>query len=212
MRSHAQTRYCSLPMHLHTRNVIAWLAAAVILCGCGAKQDGGAAAPGPVVKRPANPAQALSRNMVSALPASKPAVVPVQVRFALHSRPSAGQPLDVALALLPTSAAIDRIATKIVTDDDLALVEGAELASADRPALGVPIERAIKVLPRRDGIFTLKAVVTVDSGADTSSETFSMPLIVGEGVGQPPPAAPPTAPAAPPPTAATTQRAAAAKQ
>jgi len=191
-------------MRPQTRNAIAWLAAAAILCGCGAKQPNGAAAPGPPVKHAANPALALSRSMVSAVAASKPAAVPVQVRFGLHSRPSVGEPLDVALVLLPTSAGLDRITGKITTEDDLALVEGGDIAAADRPAEGVPIERAFKVLPQRDGIFTLKAVVTVDSGADKTSESFSMPLIVGEGVGPPPPASAPAA--------ATTHSAAAAKQ
>ena len=129
--------------------------------------------------------------MVSAVAASKPSAVPVQVRFALHSRPSAGQPLDVQLVLVPTSGAIDRIAGKIVTDDDLDFVDGAEIAATEHPAEGVPIDHPLRVLPRHDGVFTLNVVVTVVSGSNTANESFSMPLIVGEGIGKPPPAATP---------------------
>lgn len=176
-------------MHPLTRIAVAWLAAAATLCGCGSKQPATTAAPAATVHRPANAAQALARSMVSAVPASKPAAVPVQVRFALRSRPVVAQPLDIGLVLVPTSA-VDRISGKVVTDDGLELVEGGEIAAADRPAEGVPIEHNVKVLPRRDGVFTFNAVLTVDSGTHTSTETFSMPVIVGAAVAENPPEPP----------------------
>lgn len=139
-------------------------------------------------QRPPSATQTLSRSMVSALAANKPAAVPVQVRFALHARPAVSEPLDIGLVLLPTSAAIDRISGSVVADDGLQLVEGAQIAATDRPAEGVPIEHSVKVLPQRDGIYTFKAVITVDSGGQTSTESFAMPLIVGAGMGDTPPA------------------------
>ncbi|MBV8909525.1 MAG: hypothetical protein JOZ89_02075, partial [Gammaproteobacteria bacterium] len=47
---------------------------------------------------------------------------------------------------------------------------------------------AVKLLPQRDGVFTFNAVMTVDSGSSTSTQTFSIPLIVGEGIGAQAPA------------------------
>jgi len=126
--------------------------------------------------------------MVSAVVANKSAAVPVQVKFSLGTRPAAAEPLDVGLVVLPTAATIDRISGKIVTDDGLDIVGGGEIAATDHPAAGVPLEHAVKLLPRRDGVFTFNAVITVDSGANTSTETFSMPLIVGAGVSAAPPA------------------------
>jgi len=173
-----------------TRIAVAWLVATAMLCGCGSKQAATTAAPAATAHRPASPAQTLARNMVSAVPASKPTALPMQVRFALRARPAVAQPLDIGLSLVPT-AAIDRISGKVVTDDGLELVEGGEIAAADRPAEGVPIEHTVKLLPRRDGVFTVNAVLTVGSGTQTSTETFSMPVIVGTGVPEkapPPPA------------------------
>jgi len=177
-----------------TRNAVVGLAAVAILCACGSKQTANTAAPSAGAHRPPSAAQTLARSMVSAVPASKPSAVPVQVRFALRTRPTVAEPLDIGLVLLPTSA-VDRISGKVVTDDGLELVEGGQIASADRPAEGVPIEHAVKLLPRRDGIFTFNAVLTVDSGTQSSTETFSMPVIVGAGLTEsaPKPAAAPAA-------------------
>jgi hypothetical protein len=170
-----------------TRSTVVWLAGAAVLCGCGSKQSAGGAAAASAAQHAPNPAQTLSRTMVGAVAANKPAAVPVQVRFSLHTRPEVSQPLEIGLALLPTSAAIDRISGEIVTDGALELVEGAQIRATDRPAEGVPIEHTVKVLPKRDGIYTFNAVITVDSGNKTSTESFSMPVIVGEGIGNPSP-------------------------
>jgi hypothetical protein len=165
---------------------LVWMLAAAI-GGCGSKEPTGAA-PSTThrTQQPVSPAQRLSRTMVSAVVANKSAAVPVQVKFSLGARPTAAEPLDVGLVLLPTAATIDRITGKIVTDDGLDVVGGAEITATDHPAEGVPLEHAVKLLPRRDGVFTFNAVITVDSGADTSTETFSMPLIVGAGITAPP--------------------------
>jgi hypothetical protein len=175
-------------MHKLTPSAVSWLAATVVLSGCGSNEPPGKAARVAASQRPPSATQTLSRTMVGALAASKPAAVPVQVRFALRARPAVSEPLDIGLVLLPTSAAIERISGKVVTDDGVQLVEGAQIAATERPAEGVPIEHSVKVLPQRDGIYTFKAVITVDSGGQTSTESFSMPLIVGAGMGDTAPA------------------------
>jgi hypothetical protein len=152
-----------------------------MLGGCGSKEKTGAPAATLAVHKAANPSASLSRRMVSAVAANKPPAVPVQVRFELRERPIVAQPLDIDLVIVPMSAAIDRVSGKVVTEDGLDLVEGGEIAATERPAEGVPLEHTVKVLPQRDGIFTFRAVVTVDSGGQTSTETFSMPVIAGAG-------------------------------
>ncbi|HEV3179419.1 MAG TPA: hypothetical protein VGZ05_03025 [Steroidobacteraceae bacterium] len=168
------------------RNPFVWLTAA-ILCACGSKEPAGTtptvAAP---AHKPASPSDTLSRNMVSAVPAHKPAAVPVQVKFELHGRPDLAHPLDIELALVPLSASIDRVSGKIVTEEGLELVEGAQIPATDRPAEGATIRHTLKVLPRRDGIFILSALLTVDSAGQGSSETFSIPLIAGAGLPESP--------------------------
>jgi hypothetical protein len=166
-----------------TRNLAVWLLAAGTLCGCGSGEPAGtsdraAALHAHAAKR----ADPLAVRMVSAVAAGKSSAVPVEVKFDLRQRPGVSQPLDVDLVIVPTSANVDRISGKVVADDGLDLVDGAQIPATDRPAPGVPISHTIKVLPKRDGIFTFSAVVTVDSGGQSTTETYSMPLIAGAGL------------------------------
>jgi hypothetical protein len=171
-----------------TLTALIWLVAAAI-GGCGSKEPSGAVPTAHRTLQPASPAQRLSRNMVSAVVANKSTTVPVQVKFSLGARPMAAEPLNVGLVVLPTAATIDRLSGKIVTDEGLDIVGGADITPTDHPAEGVPLEHGVKLLPRRDGVFTFNAVITVESGTGTSTETYSMPLIVGAGI-SPAPAAP----------------------
>ena len=179
-----------------TRNSAVWLLAAGILCGCGSgKPAAGAGGNGALKTHPAKPADALASRMVSAVAAGKASAVPVQVKFDLRERPSVAQPLDIDLVIVPTSASVDRLSGKVVADDGLELVDGADIPPTDRPAQGVPISHTIRVLPKRDGIFTFSAVVTVDSGGHSTTETYSMPLIAGAALSGGAPAKGATAPA-----------------
>jgi hypothetical protein len=167
-----------------TRNPAVWLLAAGFLCGCGSGQPSAGTASGIAAakKHPPKPVDQLAARMVSAVAASKSPTVPLQVRFDLRARPGVAQPLDIDLVIVPTSASVDRVSGKVVADEGLELVDGAQIPATDRPPLGVPIAHTIKVLPKRDGIFTFSAVVTVDSGGQSTTETYSMPLIAGAGL------------------------------
>ena len=175
------------------RNLALSLAAAVLFAGCGFRSSDGGAGNAPiksVTKKAISPADELSRNMVSAVAANKPSTLPVQVKFELHDRPDVGQPVDVDLAIVPMSASVDRLSGRLEGEDGLELLEGAEIAATDRPAEGIPIRHAVKVVARREGIFTVHAVLTVDSSGQTSTETYAMPVIAGGG--DPGPAKPAT--------------------
>jgi hypothetical protein len=190
-----------------SRKLALVLAAAAILAACGSHSpgDGPGSAPAAktVAKKPANPLDELSRNMVSAVAATKPSMVPVQVKFELRGRPDVGQPVDIDLAIVPMSASVDRVSGKVEAEDGLELVEGGDIAASDRPTERVPIRHAVKVLPRREGIFTVRASLTVSASGVASTESYSMPLIAGN------PGESPQAPAAPAATPATPVTAAA---
>jgi hypothetical protein len=184
------------------RSLVLSIAAAVLIAGCGSQSSGGSAAGQAPIKavtrKAANPADELSRTMVSAVAANKPSTLPVQVKFELRDRPDVGQPVDVDLAIVPMSASVDRLSGKVEGEDGLELLDGAQIAATDRPAEGVPIRHAVKVVARREGIFTIHAVVTVDASGQTSTETYSMPVIAGGGA----PDLPAKSAAGPPATAA----------
>ena len=176
--------------------------AALLLWGCGSGDkagDGtGSARSGRTAVRKAPPGSEISPNMVSALGGAHTGSVPanVQVKFELRDRPAAAQPLDIDLVILP--GAVDRVYGRVEASDGLEVADGAQIAATDRPLEGMPVRHSIKVLPRKDGIYTVNAVVSVESGGQTSTQTFSFPVIVA--------AAPPQVPKAPP-TAATKPKA-----
>ena len=168
-------------------NTLLILAAAALFCACGFHSPGGGpadqSAGKTLAKKPLKPEDEFSRNMVSAVAASKPSMVPVQVKFDLRARPDVGQPVGVDLAIVPMSASVDRVSGKVEGEDGLELVEGGEIAATERPAEGVPIRHAVKVLAKREGIFTVRAVVTVEAGGVSSTESYSLPVIAGAGAG-----------------------------
>ncbi|MBV8876448.1 MAG: hypothetical protein JO158_01970 [Gammaproteobacteria bacterium] len=178
-----------------SRNIALILAAAAILAGCGSHSSGGApagSAARSVAKKSANPSDQLSHNMVSAVASSKPSTAPVQVKFELRNRPDVGQPVDLDLAIVPMSGSVDRVSGKVEGEDGLELIEGADIPPSERPTEGVPIRHAVKVLPKHEGIFTVRAALKVDSAGVSATESYTIPLIAGtasaESPGSPAPA------------------------
>jgi hypothetical protein len=119
--------------------------------------------------------------MVAAVSLGK-AGPPVELKFELREAPEVGHPLDVDLALLPDSPGLEHVYAKFQAGEGLELVDGGELATADKPPQGVPIRHTVRVLPKRDGIFTLNATVGVDSETESLTRTFSIPVIAGSGL------------------------------
>jgi hypothetical protein len=153
----------------------------VILAGC----DSGKSPIGPMmgarhppVKKPLAGGPTPPTDMVAAVGEGAPGSGRVSLRFDLKTRPQVAQPLDLNLVILP-SAGIDRVSGKVEADDGLALVSGADIAATERPAEEVPIAHSIRIVPQREGVLTLRAVIVSDSGGQPSSQTFSIPLIAG---------------------------------
>jgi hypothetical protein len=171
-------------MWTFSRNLLLLALVAGAVGGCGGGEPSAAAkhAAQAAAKKPANPQELRLRGMVNAVAAHKAAAVPLQVKFEVRGRPDLGQPVDVDLMIVPLTGTMDRVSGKVEADDGLELVDGAQIPPTDRPVQGVAIEHVVKVLPKRDGIFTFNATLTVESGGQSSSETFSMPMIAGAGL------------------------------
>jgi hypothetical protein len=180
------------------------LAATVILFGCGSGETPGVVGAKPAAApRKAQPGDVVSPNMVSAVGGARTGPAAVQLKFELRERPDVAQPLDIDVVILPASANLDRLYGKVETGDGLELTEGAQIAPTERPVEGIPIRHSIKVLPKKDGIFTVNAVVSADAAGQSWSQTFSIPVIVGAPL--------PGVPAKPSSRAATTKPAGAAR-
>jgi len=167
-----------------TRNTVLSLALAVLLAACGSGKEGASGAGSHVAKKALSPADQLARSLVSGVTQTKPgsAPLPVQVKFALQSKPEPAQPLDVSISITPTASNLDRVFGKVEGEEGLELVSSGELEGAERPVENTPIQRTVKVLPKQDGIYTLTATVSVDMGGSISSQTYIFPVIAGNGL------------------------------
>src|SRR5579871_2070126 len=163
-------------------------ALALVLSGCGNADKPSAATSSYNAKarkaHPVKPPIVLGQedpaDMVAAASGSKVGP-PVEVKFNLGGRPAVGQPIDVSVALIP-AAGLESVSAVLQGSDGLDIVEGAEIPKVVKPAGGAPLRQMVKVVPKRDGIFAITAVVSVGSGNQTSTRSFSIPVIAGDGL------------------------------
>ena len=160
------------------------LALALAAVACSSKSEPGpppAKAPA-VVKRVATPAETLSPDLVTAVTTGKNGASMLQVKFELRAKPEVGDPVDVDLVIVPQVDNIDSISGTVQGEDGLEVVSGDAVAPAEKPAFGTPIHRDLKVRAKRDGIFTLSVAMAVESGGQTLSPVYTIPVIAGNGL------------------------------
>jgi hypothetical protein len=125
--------------------------------------------------------QQLTAGMVEAVAQGK-AQAPIDVKFDLLQRPVQGQPLDVAIALLPQAAA--RSATVVVTGSDgLKVDQGEEQFEFPAVEAAQVYRHSIKVTPTTEGLYLLTLSVSLQHDQTSDSRVFSVPILVGNGGG-----------------------------
>jgi hypothetical protein len=130
--------------------------------------------------RGSNP-QELTAGMVEAVAQGR-AQVPVNLKFDLLQRPVQGQPLEVAVALLPQTAA--ESATVAVSGSDGLKVEAGEQQFAFSEIEAAQVYRhSIKVTPTGEGFYLLTLSVSLQHDQTTDSRVFSVPILVGSATG-----------------------------
>ena len=134
------------------------------------------------VKKASSPADNLSPNLVTAVTTGKNGATMLQVKFEVGGRPEVGDPVDVDLVLVPAADNIDRISGSVQGDDGLEVVSGGTISPTEKPVFGTPIHQSLKVRAKRDGIFTLSALISVETGGQTLAPIYSMPIIAGNGL------------------------------
>jgi hypothetical protein len=156
----------------------------VAAAGCGSQNEPAPAqakAPAPVRKAP-SPADSLSPYLVAAVTTAKSGASLLQVKFELAGRPVVGDPVVVDLVIVPAADHIEQISGTVQGDDGIEVVSGGTIPAAEKPAFGTPIHHSLKVRARRDGIFTLSAVLSVEADSQTLAPVYSVPLIAGNGL------------------------------
>src|SRR5579883_995222 len=180
------------------RNALAALAIVLAVTACGSADKGAAtnAQQAAARTRKLSPEEQLKRSLVAGVTQTKPgtAAQPIQVQFAVQGRPDVAQPVEVVVAIVPTSGNLDRIFGRVDGDEGLE-VDSGDIEEVTKPVENTPIHHTVKVLPKKDGIYTLTATVSVDSAGQISTQTYLFPLIAGKGMPDLP-----TAPAAKPAT------------
>jgi hypothetical protein len=167
----------------------------------------------PAAPPPGQTAQEQTAAMVEAATVGK-SQLPVSLKFDVLQRPVQGQPLEIAIALLPQIPA--HPATIEVTGSE-ALSIGAgqnqiEFAEVEPEQV---YRHSIKLTPTAEGVFLLTLNVSLKHDQMADSRAFSVPIIVAssaQGTAQPPggagsagSAGSPAAPRAMPPVAAAQQ-------
>jgi hypothetical protein len=152
------------------------------LHGCGSAEHSGSvghsgrAAP----KRPPDAAALALADMVNAVPASGKPSGDIELKFTLRQRPVVGESVDIDLALIP-GPDIDRVYAAFQAADGLELTKGAKTAEIEHPPAGVAISHTLSIVPQRDGVFYVSAIVLADSAMQSVTRSFSIPVIVGAG-------------------------------
>jgi len=169
------------------RGCVALAAVAALVAGCD-KSDGEIAG-APTTKAStgtkAVDASKVRADMVTAVSASKLGP-PVALKFALHQRPMVGEPVDVEVAVIPTSPLV-RLFVRFQPSTGLTLVKGGETPQYENPVAGEPLQHVVTVMANNDGIFYITAAVVADAENSSLTRTFSIPVIAGEGVTEPAP-------------------------
>jgi hypothetical protein len=158
-------------------------------CSSGDKADPGITTPASVkahkkaqvVVAPKKSGEEDLADMVAAVAAAK-AGPPVEVKFALPTRPEVGQVMDLDVAVVPREPVPDSLSVSFQVADGIDIVDGSHLERVDKLVDGTPIRHVVKILPKRDGIFALTAVVSFAASNQDWSRTFSIPVIAGEGL------------------------------
>jgi len=158
------------------------------------------------VKAPAAPppgptAQAQTSAMVEAATQGK-SQVPVSLKFDLQQRPVQGQPLEIAIALLPQISA-SPATIEITASDGLQLGAGENQIEFAEVEPEQVYRHDVKLTPTAEGVFLLTLNVSLKHDQMADSRVFSVPIIVVSGAQAL--AQPPVSPPAPPPPSAAAQ-------
>lgn len=120
-------------------------------------------------------------GMVTAASPSRSAAVG-ELKFDIHSRPLAGVPLNIDMALLPAVDA-PTVTLELSGSDGLAITAGDESQSfADVSRFDV-YRKSATVTPAAEGVYFLTVVATFKNVDFADVRTYSIPIIAGAATG-----------------------------
>ncbi|PZN29067.1 MAG: hypothetical protein DIU71_15050 [Proteobacteria bacterium] len=170
--------------HMRTWSVVL---VAALTAACGAEPEEAAIDAAPATQPAVSAvAEDSTERMARAVGAGKPGAA-VDLKYEFASKPELGVPVEVEVALIPTSGVESMTLT-------VSGMEGITLAGelqydVSQARAGEVYRHTFSVLPEQAGVYYVTAVVTTTFSSATLARTFSIPFVVGS----PPPAAKATA-------------------
>jgi hypothetical protein len=119
----------------------------------------------------------LPPEMVAAVSGGKAATM-ISVHFALGSAPAVNQALPVEIAIVPHRA-FTSIRASFETHDGLASTEGDKFGPKTDAPVEKPIQHRLVLMPNREGVFMVTAMVETEDQSGSETRIFSIPVIVG---------------------------------
>jgi hypothetical protein len=173
---------------------LAVLACFCVLAGCDDAPTEQAATGPAAAKTPAGPKLAnLPPEMVAAVSAGKTATS-IGVHFALRGPPTVGEPLPVDIAIV-THRKFLTVRAQFEVHGGLNLTAGDVFVSKSDSAAESVLKHDLVLLPEKDGLFMVTAIVDTEGDEGSVTRVFSIPVIVAPASGAAAPPPPPAAPA-----------------
>ncbi len=116
--------------------------------------------------------------MVSGVAAGRAADAVVDLKFELKARPEVGKPLAIDVALLPR-VATDVMNVTYLAPDGLAVQPTAMPSKYEHVQAGSVYRHQATVVPSDNGVYSLSAVVMVQTDTGDVTRTFAIPVVVG---------------------------------
>jgi hypothetical protein len=109
----------------------------------------------------------------------------ISVHFVLRNTPTASEALPVDIAIVPHQI-FTAVRAHFDSRDGLAVATGNELGTKVDPKMDKPIKHELVLMPGRDGVFMVSAIVETEGADGTVSRVFSIPVIVAPQAGPAP--------------------------
>jgi hypothetical protein len=121
--------------------------------------------------------EALPSEMVAAVAAGKSSTA-ISVHFALASPPTVATPLPVRIAIVPHEP-FATVSVHFESHDGLTMPEGEHFGPVNDVSPEKPLSHQLMLLPAREGMFMVTAMVETVGEEGNVIRIFSIPVVVG---------------------------------
>ena len=122
-------------------------------------------------------AQALPSEMVAAVAARKNSTA-ISLHFALASPPTIATPLPVKIAIVPHEQ-FTTVRVHFESHDGLTMPMGEDFGPVNDVAPEKPLSHQLMLLPAKEGMFMVTAIVDTLGAEGNVVRVFSIPVVVG---------------------------------